>query len=556
MKVDNTTLLLAMVLIIIFIGCLIGASIYSKYKLRKLIRSKWGKAPLFHWGESEKSLKEAWEHARRFHQYDSEVDDLTWYDLDMQAVFEVLNLTYSSVGSEALYQRLRNFNFSEEETQKLEELIEFYEKNPKIREKLQYHFAELGKMEFNQAKEYLKSGDRNKLGGFALQVFLGTLPIVGVIIGVLGFGMGFILTFVAFTFNCFYYMSKKNAIEQQLRSLSYAMRTISAAKDISKIKMPEQQELKEHLAPLKKSLLFGVPFREKSPSLELEAIVDYLNIIFMIPFIAYNFVLKELTKHKESAILLWDTLGRLEVAYAVLNFRMVMGQTCLPQFGKGRIAAKECYHPLIEDPVKNPIYWEYNTIVTGSNASGKSTYVKSVAINCILAQTIHTALADAFTMEPGHVLTSMAVKDNLFAGESYFIAEIKSLKRILNQLEKGKRCYCFIDEILRGTNTIERIAASTSIIRWMKHFDSLLLVATHDIELPEILKGECENIHFEEQVREGEVVFDYQLKQGVATTKNALLLLQTMKYPSEVVEQAKEKAARFEEYGSWVVSKV
>lgn len=548
---DNTTFILAIVLIILFVGMLIFALIHSKYKLRKLIRSKWGQAPLFHWEENEKSLKEAWEYARDFHQYDSEVDDITWHDLDMQTVFERMNLTYSSVGSEALYQRLRNFYFCDEERQRLEEQIEFYEKNPDIREKLQYHFAQLGKKEFNQTKEYLASGDRNRLGGFALQVFLGVLPLAGIIIGVVGSGAGFLLAIGAFAFNSFYYFQKKKIIERQLISLSYAVRTISAAKGISRIKMPGQQELREYLTPLKKTLLLSIPFREKTTALELEAFVDYFNIIFMIPFIAYNYVLKELTKHQESAILLWDALGRLEVAYGVLNFRMVMEQTCLPQFEKGGIVARECYHPLIEEPVKNPIYWGENTIVTGSNASGKSTYVKSVAINCILAQTVHTALADSFIMEPGHVLTSMAVKDNLFAGESYFIVEIKSLQRILKQLEKEERCYCFIDEILRGTNTIERIAASASIIRWMTRFDSFLLVATHDIELPEILREECGNIHFEEQVRDEEVIFDYQLKQGVATTKNALLLLKTMDYPPEVVAEAKEKAAHFEEVGRW-----
>jgi len=550
--IDNTNFILAVVLIVAFIACLVGTLIHSNYKLRKLIRSKWGKTPLFHWADSEESLKEAWEYVRDFHKYDGQVDDITWADLDMRAVFERLNLTYSSVGSEALYQRLRNFYFCDEERKKLEEQIEFYQKNPRIREKLQYRFAQLGKKDANQAKEYLALGEKMKLGGFPLQVILGIFPIVGIIIAIFGYGAGLILAFVAFTTNTVYYMIKKKRIERQLISLSYVVRTISAGKGISKIKTPGQQELKAHLAPLKKLLLFSVPFRYKEGTEIIDAIIDYVNIIFMIPFIAYNYVLKELTKQKESAMLLWDALGRLEVAYAVLNFRMVTAQTCLPQFKKGGIVAKGCYHPLIEEPVKNPIHWEGNTIVTGSNASGKSTYVKSVAINCILAQTINTALADAFTMEPGHVLTSMAVRDDLLSGDSYFIVEIKSLKRILDQLEKGQRCYCFIDEILRGTNTIERIAASASVIRWMTRFDSLLLVATHDIELPEILKEECENIHFEEQVREEEVFFDYQLKQGVATTKNALLLLATMDYPPELVTEAKKKAAHFEEVGSWV----
>src|SRR5699024_9710649 len=110
----------------------------------------------------------------------------------------------------------------------------------------------------------------------------------------------------------------------------------------------------------------------------------------------------------------------------------------------------------------------------------------------------------------GHVITSMAVEDNIFEGDSYFIAEIKSIKRLLTQVETNEKCYCFIDEILKGTNTIERIAASSSVVHWLRNFPSLAFIATHDIELTEILKTSCKNVHFAESVTKEEgVVFDY-----------------------------------------------
>ncbi|RTK47956.1 DNA mismatch repair protein MutS, partial [Enterococcus faecalis] len=95
---------------------------------------------------------------------------------------------------------------------------------------------------------------------------------------------------------------------------------------------------------------------------------------------------------------------------------------------------------------------------------------------------------------PGHVITSMAVEDDLFEGDSYFVAEIKSIKRLLDTVATNQRCYCFVDEILKGTNTVERIAASASIIHWLRAYPSLAFVATHDIELTEILKNDCCNI--------------------------------------------------------------
>ncbi|MEG3033831.1 MAG: DNA mismatch repair protein MutS, partial [Enterococcus sp.] len=127
------------------------------------------------------------------------------------------------------------------------------------------------------------------------------------------------------------------------------------------------------------------------------------------------------------------------------------------------VTGTEVYHPLLATPVPNEVNWTKNTLVTGSNASGKSTYVKSVAISCILSATIHTALATKFQLPFGHILTSMAVEDDIFEGDSYFVAETKSVKRVLDFAKTNVPCLCFIDEILKGTNTIERISASSSM---------------------------------------------------------------------------------------------
>ncbi len=113
---------------------------------------------------------------------------------------------------------------------------------------------------------------------------------------------------------------------------------------------------------------------------------------------------------------------------------------------------------------------EQNALITGANASGKSTYVKSIAVNAILAQTINTVLAEKLTMQPGLVMTAMAVRDDLSEGDSYFVAEIKAIHRLLRAVASNKRVYGFIDEILKGTNTVERLAASASVINWLSHY--------------------------------------------------------------------------------------
>ena len=525
--------------------------LFSKTKLRQLVRSQWGKIPRQIRLDKEESLKAAWQIEKQFHDWDSEIDDLTWYDLDMQAIFELINGTYSSIGSEALYQRLRNFHFNQ--TDDLEELIQFYQENPEIREKIQFHFAGLGKHDNNFTKQYIANGKKEKLGNLGLYVLLGLLPLISLILLVVIGTIGIFLLLGSILFNVIFYMTKKAKLETELESMRYLVQSISLANKLATIPTPRQAEIRENSIPLKSIAKWGFSFRVKSNS-EADMLFEYLNLAFMIPFIAYNFVITRLSKYSQEAINLWSVLGEMEVAAAVLNFRTYFPISCQPEFAEGGIKAEDIYHPLVEYSVVNPVDWQRNTLVTGSNASGKSTYVKSIAISAILSQTINTAIAEQFTMQPGHVLTSMAVEDDILAGDSYFVAEIKSIKRLLSQVKKGARCYCFIDEILKGTNTIERIAASSSVVTWLADYPSLSFVATHDIELTEMLKKQCDNVHFEETVTEDRgITFDYVLKQGPSVTRNAIALLKVMDYPEKIVDQAQKEARYFDEQRTWPI---
>ena len=466
--------------------------------------------------------------------------------------FDQINATYSSVGSEALYQRLRNFDLNKADQLKLL-LIQFYQENPQLREEVQFQFARLGKQDNNFTKEYLAQGVKKEIGHFAQFALLGALPLVGLLLLLFGQGVGLVLMIGAILFNVVYYLMKKNQLETELNSMRYLVQTIAVAEKIAKLPLPDQKALKENLKPLKGIASWGFSFRAKGFS-ETEMFMEYINMIFMLPFLAYNFVLKKIGNHTQEAINLWELLGNQEVAIAILNFRTFMPLTNQPTFKDGPVRATDIYHPLVAGAVVNPVDWQKNTLVTGSNASGKSTYVKSIAISCILAQTINTALAKSFTLQPGHVITSMAVEDDIFEGDSYFIAETKSIKRLLDVVKGGQRCYCFVDEILKGTNTVERIAASASVVNWIHEYPSLAFVATHDIELTEILKNKCDNLHFGEEVTdENGVTFDYQVKKGPATSRNAIALLKVLHYPAELVANAQAEARYFDEHRSWQV---
>ena len=146
----------------------------------------------------------------------------------------------------------------------------------------------------------------------------------------------------------------------------------------------------------------------------------------------------------------------------------------------------------------------------------------------------------------------MALKDDIYEGDSYYIVEIKSMKRIIDAAKKaGNTVLCFVDEVLRGTNTIERIAASTEILKFLSDSEVECFAATHDIELTQLLKDKYELYHFEGNVSDDDVHFDYMLKEGPATNRNAIKLLNVLGYDSSIVDNAQNLAEKFLTTGAW-----
>ena len=132
------------------------------------------------------------------------------------------------------------------------------------------------------------------------------------------------------------------------------------------------------------------------------------------------------------------------------------------------------------------------------------------------------------------------------------MVEIKSLKRIIDAgKEKKHPVMCFVDEVLRGTNTVERIAASTEILKSLTEDHIFSFAATHDVELTKLLEDAYENYHFEERIENNEISFPYQLCQGRANSRNAIRLLQMLGYEEALIQRAEKRASDFIEQGEW-----
>jgi DNA mismatch repair ATPase MutS len=201
------------------------------------------------------------------------------------------------------------------------------------------------------------------------------------------------------------------------------------------------------------------------------------------------------------------------------------------------ISGKALNHPLIpaKESVANDLtigLEERLILVTGSNMSGKTTFLRTVGVNLLLAQCGAPVCAGSFSFTPMNILSSIRVSDSLQEHTSYFMAELKRLKQIITQVQSsGTPSLVLIDEILRGTNSEDKTHGSEQFIKKLLQYNCLTMFASHDLSLGEletVLPGQLSNYCFESIIRNGELLFDYTLQRGIARNRNASFLMQKM----------------------------
>ncbi|PWU03750.1 MAG: hypothetical protein C5B52_02805 [Bacteroidetes bacterium] len=167
-------------------------------------------------------------------------------------------------------------------------------------------------------------------------------------------------------------------------------------------------------------------------------------------------------------------------------------------------------------------------LVTGSNMAGKSTFLRSVGVNAVLAYMGAPVCADSMKISYAPIVSSMRIADNLAENTSTFYAELKKLKNIIDKVNSGEKIFILLDEILRGTNSLDRHSGSVAFIRQLIQENAVAIVATHDVELAAMqndFPGAIHNYHFDVQVSGEELYFDYKLKTGVCRSMNASILM-------------------------------
>lgn len=164
--------------------------------------------------------------------------------------------------------------------------------------------------------------------------------------------------------------------------------------------------------------------------------------------------------------------------------------------------------------------------------------MRTIGINAIFAQTLYIVLAKNYSSSYFRLFTSIGTTDSIVDGDSYFMAEAKALKRIIDVLNPNEPILCILDEIFRGTNTAERISAAMASLDYMSNKNACIIAATHDLELTTLVNNKYDNYHFKETIKDKDMIFDYVLKPGPCNSRNAISILGYLDYPKEIYEKA------------------
>lgn len=525
-------------------------------RLKKRLADAFGKEPEVHYFDGDMEYIRAYYDFRASERRDDFlIDDITWNDLDMDRVYKRINPGRCTSGEQYLYYMLRSPALEAGEFERRKQMIELAEADPKRRLKLELLLARLGR---TRRADLCRAFYPSKHGIGMLLVYLALLTALLVTAAgtaFAGFSPMTILASVFVNFLVHEFGVRRSQLDYD--TVNYSVNLIFAMR---KLRRMHDAELDRQMTTAYESLdRLRAVLRTGGVSKTTDSggMADFIVTLTLLDLISYEFLKNKLGRCHEDVFVIHEHLGRLDAAISVASYRASLEKYAEPElsFEHGaavRAEIRGMAHPLLKGAVPNDLIAEKPVLITGSNASGKSTYLKTVVLAALMGQGICTVTADSYRAPVFRIYTSMALSDDLLAGESYYIAETRSLKRILDAVRgEGGAVMCAVDEVLRGTNTVERIAASAEALRALAEAGALCLAATHDIELCDLLADAYGLFHFEERLGEDRMLFDYKIRDGKATSRNAIDLLRLMGFDGELVKNAHERADRYMETGSW-----
>jgi hypothetical protein len=476
------------------------------------------------------------------------IDDRTWSDLDLSPVFRKIDRTGSSVGQAVLFDMMRTPLGTRDDFHCREAKILSLMKDDSARQRISKICARLGSQREGEIYSFFThmGGEMIREGRRYLFLSMGIAAAMS-IASVVFMGLpGVLFLAVIAIVNIAVHFSHKARVEVESPSYAYLTRLLGAAEKLGRLDVQgfsrETKELKSisgKLRKLRSRTGMLLPLRGLSGDI-VEMLLEYVRIFFLLQVTAYFFSHNETIRRMTDLKAVYGLVGEMDTLAGIAAFRLDNPSCVTPEIsdGAGFLEVRDMVHPLIENPVGNSLRMDGKGIIlTGSNMSGKSTFLRTLGVNQILASTVCMAYAGSFKCSLFLTVSSITSIDTILGGESRYFVEAKRLLAILRLSEGPRPVFALIDEILSGTSSGERIAASVGILKYLLGKNCLVVTATHERSIALSLEGAYENAHFTHRVdagREQGLEFDYRLKQGIVEQGNAISLLERIGFPSEI----------------------
>jgi len=472
-------------------------------------------------------------------------------DMELEAAFKTVDFTVTVPGKQYLYDRLKrplptfeNITVLENELQKLKTKSTF-------RSQFEQTAKPLGGQD-NADLPYLIFGeDLKTLWYYPWTPYLQAVMGIALVLSAF-FSWGLLILIGLFAFNLYLHFHSKMVLDTYRRSLISVITLYDCCGALQKrtdhLFMQDSEPLEAYtgLKPLRKRLTINQSLQLFTSS-ELYMlpwlIYELMKAFTLVEVRAAAFIVREVNLKRGWIHILYKAVAKTDFLLSVIKLRET-GSCCIPDFTTdiNEASVVGLYHPLIENCVVNDFMPRKNAVlITGSNAAGKSTFLRSLALSNLLATTIHTCFARQFRWPLVTTLAVMHHTDMLTEGLSHYQSEVKDMAEVF-RLSERRACLLLFDEPFNGTNSRERIAIAASVLQYFAGCPNhMTLVATHDFELLQLLDDSYKMYYFNELVHpDGKLSFDYKLKPGRKVTRNALELIRIEGFPAKVVEKANQ----------------
>ena len=475
--------------------------------------------------------------------------DQTWADLNGDLLFELLDATVSPVGQQCLYHRLRSPLADEAALHEFDAAATLLAQQPVARGQALLALDQLTADEAYYLSDLVCGEPLPTLPGARFAPLL-ALGLLATLLGGFWLPALWLATGTFALINSVFHFWQLKRIKNCVRPLLQLGRLRRAGQALHQAALPLRslQQLAAPLARLR-ALVRQITFFQVEDNL---LVLELLKMLLLLDVLLYARCRAAVQQHAPAIRTVFEAVGYVDCALAVASFRQ-RHTTCVPHFGPAAegIQLQAGYHPLVPGCVPNDLTLAGpGVLLTGSNMAGKTTFMRTLGVNALLAQTVATCPATAYRAPFCRVLTSLSLADSLPTGKSYYLVEAEIMRQLLLACDEDPGSYLLLlDELFKGTNTQERIAANKAVLAYLQP-RSWVVAATHDGELGTLLQSCFVEYHFCETVTAEDWYFDYRLKAGPLATRNAIRLLARLHYPAQVVADAQALSATLAPPGS------